>query len=226
MGYFGFKGSDGVGFGQGPFYSLTRPPEKVPPVVLSEIGGRFISQYATSYRIRQLVRARMLLAQKEVMEPIYKLSRMLNINEAEGVFLDLVGQRLGFPRPLGKWVGSSTKRFGFKGSDGLGFGQAPFKSAADYVRDAPQLQDLHYRKLLLGRAKNIRGNGSWNHWQEIIRAIVGEGANVELSATGKTINLKFVRYPDKVLVDALQPQEVRHRLFPVPAGYELNITVV
>ena len=81
----------------------------------------------------------------------------VQIDTAEGVWLDYLGTRLGLKRPA-TTDPALDDRFGFDMA-GLGFDQAPFRG--DAANDAVYpLPDAVYRKLLRARAILLLGDGT------------------------------------------------------------------
>ena len=70
------------------------------------------------------------LIDTEFVQVLKDLERMRNWDTAEGVWLDYIGRRLGFTRPT---INVMVTRFGFEGSSGVGFNQAPFATATGFV---------------------------------------------------------------------------------------------
>ena len=70
------------------------------------------------------------LIDTEFVQALRDLERMRNWDTAEGVWLDYIGRRLGFTRPT---INVMVTRFGFEGSSGVGFNQAPFATATGFV---------------------------------------------------------------------------------------------
>ena len=87
------------------------------------------------------------LIQTELVEPLAALEDQRNLDLAAGVFLDHIGSRLGRNRPnIGMTI--ETVFFGFEGSDGVGFDQAPFRSSLSELVAREAVGDLTYRAIL------------------------------------------------------------------------------
>ena len=83
--------------------------------------------------------------------------KQLNVDDAEGVWLDFLGVRLGVRRPA-TTDPTMDPRFGFDMS-GVGFDQEPFRG--DVANDAVfAVDDNVYRRFLRGRAITILSDGS------------------------------------------------------------------
>ena len=159
---FGFSGSDGVGFNQAPFASARQARHAVDArpawwiFRVSEGGFTFIgrrrvrvadailtveqrldlliSQWKGNAQIEALLRGMYEVIDDELVQPLRDLEEMRAWDTARGVWLDYIGRRLGFSRPS---IDQTVTRFGFSGSDGVGFNQAPFATATGFI---PQVQ--------------------------------------------------------------------------------------
>ena len=85
---------------------------------------------------------------------LYRVSN--SIKNAEGVWLDYLGIRLGLPRPQ---VEADRRVFGFAPQN-VGFNQGPFASLEKNTGGKAGIGDSLYRKLLYGRAAFRISNGS------------------------------------------------------------------
>ena len=89
-----------------------------------------ISQWEGSAPMLALLRGMYGLIDTELVQALKDLERMRNWDTAEGVWLDYIGRRLGMERP---GIDAMVTRFGFDGSDGVGFNQAPFATVSGFV---------------------------------------------------------------------------------------------
>lgn len=91
------------------------------------------------------------------LEALDRIELMQAIDHAEGVWLDVIGARMGVPRPATTDPSQDT-RFGFDDA-GVGFDLAPFRgtTANDAVYPLP---DAAYRRLLRAAARVDVGDGT------------------------------------------------------------------
>ena len=116
-----------------------------------------IGQWQASPRIRGTV--------TDILQPILddaiaakeRIELMQDIDEAEGIWLDRLGVRLGIQRPATADP-ALDERFGFDDA-GQPFDQAPFRGSA--VNDAVYpLPDAVYRRFVKARAVMVLGDGT------------------------------------------------------------------
>ena len=118
------------------FYTPPLPslPDPVPVtdriIALDARIALLISQWTGNAQINALLRGMYGLIDTEFVQALKDLERMRNWDTAEGVWLDYIGRRLGFTRPT---INVMVTRFGFEGSSGVGFNQAPFATATGFV---------------------------------------------------------------------------------------------
>ena len=112
----------------------------------------------------------------EVLQPILddavgaaaRIQLMLDIDHAEGVWLDALGRKLGLDRPATSDP-SMDERFGFDMA-GNPFDTQPFRG--DPVNDAVYpLPDIIYRRFVKARAVLVLGDGTIFTYREAIRHI-------------------------------------------------------
>ena len=114
-----------------------------------------ISQWTGNAQINALLRGMYGLIDTEFVQALKDLERMRNWDTAEGVWLDYIGRRLGFTRPT---IDVNVTRFGFEGSSGVGFNQAPFATTG-FVPQVP-IPDAVYLLCLKVWAGTILTSGS------------------------------------------------------------------
>jgi hypothetical protein len=120
---------------------------------MSERNKYIISQYYESPRLRVMIESFNGLVEKEILQSAIKLASCGGIS-AKGYWLDLLGRRFGFNRPLLLSV-DSVKYFGLTGvpqgvvSHKGTFSQAPFvKSDDDIISNRYYASDMIYSNLL------------------------------------------------------------------------------
>lgn len=170
-------------------------------------------------RVEAIIRRRLTYRHSQFGSLIIYLDRVMNsIQNAEGVWLDYIGDRLGLIRPQ---IEVPVRVFGFSPQD-VGFNQGPFASLAGRATGGTQINDALYKKLLYGRAAFRLSNGSLTDHNKIVRNIFrdeGESASWE-DNFDKTATLT-TRSPDQYLyrlannAKLLTPPLGIRRLIPV-----------
>ena len=127
-----------------------------------------IGQWAGSPKLRAVIDAVVETLRESAVPALERIKRMLDIDTAEGVWLDYIGVRLGMVRP------STTdpaidRRFGFDDA-GLGFDNVPFRGVSENDAVYP-LPDVLYRKLLKARAVLLLGDGTVQTFARGVRMI-------------------------------------------------------
>ena len=126
-----------------------------------------IGQWVASPRLTGIV-AIIQRIMDDAVDAADRIQLMQDIDEAEGVWLDYIGVRLGIRRPSVSDP-SMDDRFGFNDA-GVGFNQDPFRGAA--VNDAVYpLPDSIYRRLVKARAVTVLGDGSIETFGKAVRAV-------------------------------------------------------
>ena len=146
---------------------------------------------------------------------LYRVSN--SIKNAEGVWLDYLGIRLGLPRPQ---VEADRRVFGFAPQN-VGFNQGPFASLEKNTGGKAGIGDSLYRKLLYGRAAFRISNGSLPDSNVIAKNIFrdpGESANwvdnMDKTATLSTVTADQNLYQLANEARLLDPPAGIHRQIP------------
>lgn len=108
--------------------------------------------------VQDFVRGVLQIVQDEIVQPLRTLERMASLDTATGIWLDRIGERLGFTRPTRD--DQSIERFGYAGSRGKGFDQAPFYSTDPQAAGRVPVGDDEYRSILRARAQALIGAGN------------------------------------------------------------------
>lgn len=114
-----------------------------------------IDQWRNSRSVSSLVQAFLDRVKVEVEDALNDLERMLNLDHAEGVWLDRIGERLGVTRPQVQYSGD---RFAFEGA-GHSFDQAPFSGSQEHADIVP-MSDEPFRKILKARIVALFSDGT------------------------------------------------------------------
>ena len=117
-------------------------------------------QWQLSPKLLAAIDAPLAAIREEVLPALERIEQMRDIDDAEGVWLDILGSLLGLDRPA--VPGSTTgDRFGFEGATGaVGFDQAPFRGANPVAALEP-LPDEVYRKLIRTRGLVVLSDGTF-----------------------------------------------------------------
>ena len=105
-----------------------------------------------------------------------RIELMQDIDEAEGIWLDILGIRAGIRRPSTIDATLDT-RFGFDVA-GVGFDQLPFRGAVANDAVYP-LPDAVYRLFVKARAIMVVGDGTVQTFAEAVRVIDPDAAVVD-----------------------------------------------
>ena len=156
-----------------------------------------ISQWANAFKLRTLLDIWFEALDVQIREPRERLRLMQNLNTAEGVWLDRIGERVNLERPsLPSTITSDY--FGFD-SAGVSFDQQPFTPDSALAGRVP-MGDGAYRNALRARAVMLTGRGSLADYRRAIQfiepaATVTEGT---LKFTITTANQNLIQ----LLIDA------------------------
>ena len=120
-----------------------------------------VSQWGQALTLKAVIDIGLDVLREEIELPAQQLQRMMSLDTAEGVWLDLIGERLGLRRPytVGDAVGvDSGETFGYD-SAGVGFDQARFADIASLEPQYPILDEL-YRKMIRARSVTVLSQGT------------------------------------------------------------------
>ena len=173
-----------------------------------------ITQWQESGKMTMLMMGLMELSEREHIMPLQRLEDMRNLDLAEGIWLDYHGERLGRPRPA---ITGTSIRFGFDGSDGVGFSQAPFSTTIIQLSVRVPLVDDRYRIMLKLRAGELTHDGSIPSIETAIREAFPDAYVVD--AADGTMELIVDRTTYDGLIDLITDLDA----WPRPAGITLTV---
>ena len=127
-----------------------------------------LPQWQDSPRVRGIVTDILTPLRDSLHDALSRFEAMLDLDSAEGVWLDWIGARIGLPRPATAAFADDA-HFGFD-SAGVGFDQAPFAGAPANDATSP-LADPLYRLLLRARRVALRSDGTTAALIESIREL-------------------------------------------------------
>lgn len=151
------------------------------------------------YRHKPKAKETIQLLEKEIgkgFSDLFQLQNVLNIEEAMGVNLDLVGKHIGQSRIINGY--QLRKFFGFRGSiHSLSFsltrnGGGQWYRKRDPLSDSVQLSDEDYRFLIKCRILKNYQLGTLPNILEACQFIFGEGCNV-IDNYNMTVNIALPR---------------------------------
>ena len=202
------------------------PPVPLPPpprqrvsdgIITAEANvALLITQWRESAKMVALMRGLHELIDVELVQPLKDMEDMRNIDLAVGVWLDCIGERLGFPRPYVQMP--ATARFGFEGvTIAVGFNQAPFRSVLLEQFDLTPIIDRVYRNCLKVWAGALLASGTIKSMNEAVQRVFPssyytDGLDGSLTLTITTTTLTTEK---QVLTD--------NDRFPRPAGIALTV---
>ena len=121
-------------------------------------GGLLIQQWRRAPRMRALTDALLGVVDEHLIRPLADIEERLQIETADGVWLDFIGERLELPRPATNLANFAF--FGFDGSGGLGFDQGPMATVNEALSPRVPVGDVYYRSLLQMRAEVLIADAS------------------------------------------------------------------
>ena len=127
-----------------------------------------VGQWRDSPRLLSAIQAPLEAITADVLPALDRVALMHEVEEAEGIWLDYLGRRVGLSRPA-TTDPSQDDRFGFDRA-GVGFDQGPFRG--DGANDAIYpLVDTLFRRLVKSRAILVLGDGTFATFVRAARQI-------------------------------------------------------
>ena len=175
-----------------------------------DLAAVLLPQWQNSPRLRAVVTDVVEVLRDDGLDAFAAIERMRNLDDAEGVWLDYLGIRIGLPRPPTNDP-TQDPRFGF-GTAGEPFDQAPFRGSQANAAVFP-LPDPVYRRFIRARAITITGDGTLADFVLAVRTI-DEAATV-------TDNRDMTITVESVFHDLLSLAD-EHDALPRGAGVMVN----
>ena len=122
------------------------------------IAALLVTQWDDATRLQALAAELLAIVDEELTTPLIELEQTTRIATAEGEWLDRIGVRLGVDRPF--TADTTFARFGFDGSDGVGYDQGPFDSVISALVNTVPVGDEYFRCLLMIHGHALLGSGS------------------------------------------------------------------
>ena len=154
---------------------------------------------------------------KNTFQNAIDLAKILNIDEAEGHALDLVGRHVGISRVLNQAI--AKEYFGFVDSiASLGFNQGEFYRYGDSLSGSVRLTDSDYRFFIKAKIMKNYQDGTIGNIVDSVRLLFGESSNVvdnqdmtmNLLVNAKNIN-SLILYAVSKLDICVRPIGVMYR---------------
>ena len=154
-----------------------RPPDRID---IEAIASLIVSQWGDANQLQALIRGLLDVVTQHFIDPLNKIDGHLRYTDAEGVWLDYLGQRLGCIRP--EVPDTSFDRFGFDDA-GVGFDQGPFHTEIDALAARVAIGDDYYRCFVEFCARGLLSDGSRASLEEMLQCLFPTAA-VEDNADG------------------------------------------
>ena len=187
------------------------PLDPFDSAVLKTTADLLITQWRNQPRMRAVTEIWLEVVQEELLDPLNKLREYMSLDRAEGVWLELLGVRLGVKRP---WTtrASTAPIFGFDQS-GDGFDQGLMYDP-DTVQPRAPIADALYRVLLYARVVTLTTPGTFPSMEAAI-VLVDPNARV-VDNNDMSFNVHTGRRADIELA-------ARAKCLPIPAGVQMII---
>ena len=177
-----------------------------------------VSQWDNATRLRALIQGKLQLLNDLLLEPLRHIERQYNPDEAIGIGLDRLGDRLGLPRP--RIAASAAGQFGFA-TDNTGFEQGPFATTNPFLVQTVPVSDLYYLPMLRARALTVRSSMTVPEIQLIVEELFNEGTAVIEDHSDLTMTLTVEEPRAQYLQIVQDTGQIPH-----PAGVALNVVEV
>ena len=181
------------------------------PGLLKTTADLLITQWRNQPRIRAIIEIWLEVAQAELIDPLNTMRLYLTLSGAEGVWLGMIGERLGVPRPWSS-AASTASAFGFDDA-GVGFDQG-LLSDPGAIQSRSPIGDRLYRAILYARVVTITTPGT-------LASMVAAMAHVDPNASVRDNNdMSFTVHTGRRAHIELAD---RVGALPIPAGVRMEI---
>ena len=137
-----------------------------------------ISQWRAAPKMHGMTAGIVGIVQEDVADSFDQIFAMLDIETAEGVWLDFLAKRVGIDRPL-ITNSDDDDRFGWRGpSQAMGFDSAPFRGELATADKYP-LPDITFRKFVKARGILDKTGGDFPTFQRACHAIDSDSQAVD-----------------------------------------------
>ena len=187
--------------------------QRIDPEAIADLS---VSQWDRATRLQALQRGLLGLIRTHILEPMATIEAQIDLDAAEGVWQDRLGERLGLVRS--STLDSTFRRFGFDGSGNVGFGQGSFASVHAHLTPRVPIGDEYYGLFLRMRAHALRSNGSLADLEAMLRSVF-PSAYIEDRADGSLRIRNVANDPRQNLATLAEPVIRR----AMPAGIIVTI---
>ena len=179
-----------------------------------DVVALLISQWRDNDKMAALVRGLFDVIDRRLLQPTSALENMRSLDLAEGVWLDYIGERLGFPRP---YVNTpNVQYFDLAPGSGVGFNQAPFRSRIVDTFNLTPVVDSAYRNILRVWAGNLLHDGTIPVMNAAVRRVFPAAYYTDGVDGTLTLTIATTLSVEKSVLTDLDG-------FPRPAGVALTV---
>lgn len=180
---------------------------------ITENGSLLEGKPRQSTGLRRIVDSINAIIQTDLIDPVDDIEKQSSILTATGIWLDYIGARLKYPRPV--IFAADVQWFGFD-SSGLGFDQAPFNPGEQDSTEAVGVSDDTYRSLLIVRGGQLLTDCSIPSMNTTIAGAFDTGSYIDNG------NMTIDVILDSSLSDAVLVGIVDSGIITKPAGVRIN----
>ena len=173
-----------------------------------------ITQWGDAPRMRGFVEALLTVVEEELAAPVRTLDLFAEIDRAEGLWLDRIGERFGAGRPT---VSGKIAYFGFDGN-GTPFDAGPLFSLDYQLGLVTPIGDRLFRVIVKLAALSTTYNGTAADTRRIVNAALTEGTSCTVNDSGAMEAEVAFRGMHATDIDIL----LEHDLIPRPFGVAIN----
>jgi len=134
-----------------------------------------IQQYKNSPNLVGLLDEINAIIEVELCVPGSEFEGQASVFDADGIFLDRIGEKFGLPRPF--LPAEDVTVLGFEGSENFGFDQAPFTNRLGSV--GVPIADDFYRQLIIAKAAQRLTDGTVSSMDNVLTAAFGSGHYID-----------------------------------------------
>ena len=178
-----------------------------------------ITQWKDAPKLKAFLQEIALMFDEMLMKPLDQIrENCMDIDSAQGVWLDCIGKRFGIRRPL---VSNTPGLFGFQDVDGntdptaKTFDQGLFNSLDELLLPLSPVGDEDYRLLIKMRVKSLISQMTLPHMSAAVHAAVPDAVFDDAGAGSVSLNMGGV---SPSLLNILRDN------LPKPAGIGVSIT--
>ena len=175
-----------------------------------------IQQWRRAPRMRALTKALLGVVEDHLVKPLTDLESRLQIESADGFWLDWIGERFGLERPATDKRAFDT--FGFDGSGGVGFDQGLLNTVTPALSPRVPVGDEFYRSLLLMWAEVLLADASVPQLESAANRVFPDTQYWDNGDMTATVRVRYRSREDRNILDALDASGG----WPSPASVSLS----